>query len=578
MKRAIFLRTFGGYVLIIVLLTGLILLTAFGSIRSRTLDILAASQERLARALEPTVTGALKQEDFSGLESYFRSFGRKTQDRLTLIRADGVVQADSEEDPQRMENHRFRPEVVTALEGRVGRALRHSDTLGVEMLYVAIPLPDQGTPWGCLRVSTFVRDIDANLGGLKRKIAETAGGIALLALVLAFFVARSYTRPIARMIAVAGKISAGDFKERVYLRRRDELGQLASSLNTMSERTGRLVAELTSQKEEIQGIIEAMEEGLLVIEPDDTIGLSNPALRRIFPAADPGSLHYWEAVRNSKLSELIQLARKEKRALLDRVAVHDRIYLVHASYIAPLNHVVATLHDITDLAAVEQVKKDLVANVSHELQTPLTAIKGYAETLEAEAGTKDREYLAIIIRNTDRLIAIVRDLLVLSELEEIGARTAPPPMQPVDLKALVENAARIFEPRAKAKGLAFRIEAPDGMPRLQGDAYRLEQMVINLVDNAVKYTDKGEVAIRLKAAGDSAVLEVEDSGPGIAESQLPRIFERFYVVDKSRSRSLGGTGLGLSIVKHIVLMHRGRIEVQSRLGRGTTFRVFLPLS
>jgi two-component system phosphate regulon sensor histidine kinase PhoR len=583
MKRSIFLKTFGGYVLIILVLVGSILLSAFGYVRSRTVEILAASQERLARALGPTVTADMARGDLSDLESYFRAFEKQTRDRLTLIDAEGVVLADSEEDPARMENHRFRPEVVAALEGRVGRALRHSDTLGAEMLYVALPLTEGGKVTGCLRVSTFVRDIDHTLAGVKRKMAQTAGAIGFLALILAFFVARGYTRPIGRMIAVSRKVAGGDFKDRIYLRRRDELGQLASSLNAMSERLGNLVSELTSQKEEIQGILSAMEEGLAVVEPDDRIGLANPSFERIFPGTPPVGKPYWEAVRNTKFNALIQRAREERKSALDQVPVQDRVYLVHASYIAPLDHVVATLHDITELASLEEVKRDLVANVSHELQTPLTAIKGYAETLEAEADDKSRDYLKIILRNTDRLIAIVRDLLLLSELEDlqagaIGPRAGAggPPFEPVDLGTVLGNVIRIFEPRAREKGLALRLETADALPRVMGDPFKLEQMVINLVDNALKYTEKGGVTVRLKPGAGSVVLEVEDTGPGIPEAHQSRIFERFYVVDKSRSRSLGGTGLGLSIVKHIVLMHRGTIAVDSREGVGTTFRVTLP--
>lgn len=578
MKRCIFLKTFGGYILIIILLVLLILVAAFGFIRGRTLDSQAANQERLARALESHVMALLDRGDLAGLEAYFQGFQRQTRDRLTFIRPDGVVVADSERDPARMENHRFRPEVMEALDGKVGRSLRLSDTLRTEMLYVALPVYQQGQLAGCLRVSSFAHDIDATLSGLKRKITETAALITALALILAFFISRSYTRPIGRMIDASRKIAKGDFKAKVYLRGRDELAQLGASLNAMSDRIGGLFTELTSQKEEIRGIIDAMEEGLAVVEPDEKIGLANPSFRRIFPSSAPEGRYYWEAVRNTKFNDLVQRSRRERKAQLDRVAVQDRTYLVHASHIAPLNHTVVTLLDITELASIERVKRDLVANVSHELQTPLTAIKGYTETLEAEADEKSRNYLKIILRNTDRLIAIVRDLLLLSELEDLQEKPSALVLEPVDLGTLIENTIKIFEPRAREKGLRLSFEAAGAILRVVGDPFKLEQMVINLIDNALKYTEKGGVTVRLKPGQSSAVLEVEDTGVGIPEEHLPRIFERFYVVDKSRSRSLGGTGLGLSIVKHIVLMHRGKIEVDSRLGLGTKFTITLPLS
>ncbi len=578
MKRSIFFKTFGSYFLIIVLLVFLILVTAFGFIRRRTLDSQAANQERLARALELSVVGLLDRGDLAGLEGYFQGFQKQTQDRLTFIRPDGTVLADSQENPERMENHRFRPEIVEALDGKVGRSLRLSDTLRAKMLYVALPVYRQGMLVGCLRVSSFVHDIDATLSGLKRKITETAVVITALALILAFFVSRSYTRPIGRMIDASRKIAKGDFKAKVYLRGRDELAQLGASLNAMSDRIGGLFTELTSQKEEIRGIIDAMEEGLAVVEPDEKIGLANPSFRRIFRLAAPEGKYYWEAVRNTKFNALVKKARKEKRPLIERIILEDRIYLVHASYVAPVDHAVVTLLDITELASIERVKRDLVANVSHELQTPLTAIKGYAETLEAEANETSLNYLRIILRNTDRLIAIVRDLLLLSELEDLQEKPSALVLEPVDLGTLIENTIKIFEPRARDKGLRLSFEAAGAILRVVGDPFKLEQMVINLIDNALKYTEKGGVMVRLKPGQGLAVLEVEDTGVGIPEEHLPRIFERFYVVDKSRSRSLGGTGLGLSIVKHIVLMHRGKIEVDSRLGLGTKFTIALPLS
>jgi two-component system phosphate regulon sensor histidine kinase PhoR len=577
MKRSIFLKTFGGYLLIIVLLVALVLITAFGYIGRRFLDNQAADQVKMAWALEPTVAAYLDRNALVETEAFFRRFEKQNQVRLTLIRPDGTVLADSQENPERMENHRFRPEVVQALEGRVGRSLRFSDTLRAEMLYIALPLFKEGRVVALLRVSTFVRDIDLTMAGLKRRITETALLITALALVLAFFITRGYTRPIRKMIEASKRIAGGDFEAKVYLRSRDELGQLGASLNAMNDRIRTLFSEVTAQREEIQGILGSMEEGLLVVEPDERIGLANPSFGRMFPVANPAGKYYWEVLRNSKLSDLVERSRREKKSQLDRITLQERTYLVHASYIPNIDQVVLTVHDITDMASLERLKKDLIANVSHELQTPLTSIKGYAETLEADANGTGLNYLKIILRNTDRLIAIVRDLLLLSELEDTQDKASAPPFEPVDLKSLVANILKIFDPKARDKGLTLAFEAAPGPTTVTGDAFRLEQMIINLLDNAVKYTEKGGVTIRLAADKGSAVLEVVDTGVGIPEEHLPRLFERFYVVDKSRSRSLGGTGLGLSIVKHIVLMHRGEISVKSELGRGTTFSVRLPL-
>lgn len=578
MKRSIFLKTFGGYLLIIVLLVFLILVTAFGFIGRRFLDNQASAQEKLARALEPAVLDYLNRNAPAEMEVFFQKFEKQTQVRLTLIRPDGMVLADSQENSARMENHRFRPEVVQALEGRLGRSLRFSDTLRTDMLYIALSIVKDGQVVAVLRVSTFVRDINVTQAGLKRRITGTALVITALALALAFFITRGYTRPIRKMIEASKRIAAGDFEAKVYLRNRDELGQLGASLNAMNDRIRTLFSEVSAQKEEIQGIIGSIEEGLLVVTPDEKIGLANQSFRRIFPVADPVGKYYWEAVRNAKFNDLVQRSRRERKSHHDRITLQERTYLVQASYIPNIDRVAVTVHDITDMASLERLKKELIANVSHELQTPLTSIKGYAETLEAEANGTSLNYLQIIIRNTDRLIAIVRDLLLLSELEDIQDKASAPPFETVDLKLLVDNILKIFDQKAGDKGLALTFEAGPGPIVVSGDSFKLEQMIINLLDNAVKYTEKGGVTVRLAADKGSAVLEVEDTGVGIPEEHLPRIFERFYVVDKSRSRSLGGTGLGLSIVKHIVLLHRGEINVENRPGRGTRFLVRLPLA
>ncbi len=233
-----------------------------------------------------------------------------------------------------------------------------------------------------------------------------------------------------------------------------------------------------------------------------------------------------------------------------------------------------TLHDITEIRALEKAKKDFVVNVSHELRTPLTAIKGFLETIEPRAEEENRPYLEIISRNTDRLIAIVQDLLVLSELEERGSKIDK---IGVELKPMAESILKMFEKRAADKGLALSLEAFPHLPLLQADPGQMEGLLINLIDNAVKYTEKGSVTVRLSAREAQMLIEVEDTGPGIGAEHLPHVFERFYVVDKSRSKKLGGTGLGLSIVKHIVLAHKGSVSVKSRVGQGTTFSVLLPL-
>jgi two-component system phosphate regulon sensor histidine kinase PhoR len=270
--------------------------------------------------------------------------------------------------------------------------------------------------------------------------------------------------------------------------------------------------------------------------------------------------------------ELIRRVKEEKKTRIEEVLFGEKSILCRAAFLPAQDGVVVTLDDITEMQNLARIKKDFVLNVAHELRTPLTAIKGYAETLEDEAGDRGRQYVLTIIRHTDRLIRVVEDLISLATLEEKGVAFET---EKIDLKEIAENVVKIFEPRAKEKNLDLRLEAAD-LPPVEGDPFRLEQMLVNLIDNAVKYTEKGAVRVGLKKEPGGVAIEVVDTGIGILEDDLGRVFERFYVVDKSRSRKAGGTGLGLSIVKHIVLLHGGRIDLKSIPGVGSTFRVFLP--
>jgi two-component system phosphate regulon sensor histidine kinase PhoR len=280
-------------------------------------------------------------------------------------------------------------------------------------------------------------------------------------------------------------------------------------------------------------------------------------------------------VRKPKIQEFIARLQAERARLSGEVRADEKTLLCTGGPLDDRGGVVLTVHDITDLKNIEIVKKDFIVNASHELRTPLAAILGATETLEESPGKINAFSLEILKRHAERLRAIVEDLLKLAEIEEKGYRLERVAVDPGEL---VGNVARILAPRLKEKGLALRVEAPEGMPRLNADPFLLEQMLLNLVDNAIKYTERGEIVISLAADARDGLLVVRDTGAGIPAEHLPRIFERFYVVDKSRSRRVGGTGLGLSIVKHIVQLHGGTISVASEVGRGTTFTVRLPLA
>jgi two-component system phosphate regulon sensor histidine kinase PhoR len=474
-----------------------------------------------------------------------------------------------------MESHRYRPEIQEALEGRVGKSLRYSSTLKEKMLYVALPLQKGGRIQGVLRVSLFVRDIDLLLSALKKNMALMASLIILLFLVLAFFISRNITRPIRELTLASRRVARGDFQGRVHLRSQDEFHDLGLAFNFMTGRIKALFEDLSRKKDELDSIISSIPEGIVTLDKEGKISFSNQSFKDfVGNEAIEGKL-YWEVFRKPDLWGVVEKAKQEGRTVADEMMFDDKAYVCLAVPLPLRSEIIVMLHDITHIKKLGQVKKDFVTNVSHELRTPLTAIKGYVETLETEIGPEQKGYVDIIKRNIERLINIVTDLLTLSQVEE---KSVALEIEEVDVRTLAEYAFKIFEPRAREKNLSMELRAEPHLPRLKGDPFRLEQVLINLIDNAVKYTERGTITISLRPQNNNVIFEVEDTGTGISQEHLDRIFERFYVIDKSRSRKMGGTGLGLSIVKHIVQLHNGQIQVESSPGKGTKFTVILPYS
>ncbi|MEN6559811.1 MAG: ATP-binding protein [Acidobacteriota bacterium] len=575
MKKTLFLRFFLGYAAVIVLLAAAVLIVAPPLLQTHHNQERAADLKHMAYLLEgqvlPHVTGAATGD----LEALITDLGRKTGARITVIGPDGAVLADSEKEPRDMENHLFRPEIQASLRGETQTSIRRSSTLKADMMYLSIPLRDRGRIAGALRLSLFMKDIEAVLKAFRRDLWRVVGLVTLIAFVLAFFLTRSVAKPVREVIDASKRVAAGDFDVRVSTRRSGELRDHALAFNAMAGRLKDMFGEIRLQNEEIVSILASIREGLCVLDGDARIVLCNASFLRLAGRDAPQGLHFWEVVRSSSAMELVRKAREGGGGAAGEVVLGERAYYCSIARLAEADRLVLTLHDVTEFRALEKTKRDFVANVTHELKTPLTAIKGFVETMEPRTEAENRPYLEIIGRNTDRLIAIVEDLLVLSELEAPGMK---PVKEDLDARPLAGNILKLFERRAADKGIRLVLEAPPGLPAVEADRVQLEGLLLNLVDNAVKYTDRGTVTVRLGAKEGRFVVEVADTGVGIDADHLPHIFERFYVADKSRSRKLGGTGLGLSIVKHIAQAHGGGVSVRSRLGEGTTVTVELPLA
>jgi two-component system, OmpR family, phosphate regulon sensor histidine kinase PhoR len=515
--------------------------------------------------------------------------------RLTLIAADGTAIADSGVPPSelpRVENHARRPEVVAALAGRVGRATRRSATIDAPLLYVALPVEGSGSVRGVVRLALPLTEVSQSFTNAHRVLI--GGGLVALAFAagIGIFVAGRVTRPVVEMEGIARQMAEGRFDRRVPVRSPDEIGALGRALNVMASSLVDKISDLEQERAKVTAILDAMIEGVIAVDGHDHVLTMNERARAIFglPTRGEGK-SFMEVVRNSDLHALLRAIRvAEPGAVSQRevrlLAPSSRTVQVSAVPLAltgddPGVGVVLVLHDVTELRRLEQMRTEFVANVSHELRTPLTAIQGYLETLlggALEEREHARRFLDIAFRHTERLGRLLNDLTDLSNIELNKVKLA---LAPVSVEEMIESVLAIMQPRAEARRVTLTAEVTRDLPHALADHDRLSQILINLVENAVKYTpDGGRVTVRASAAVTAGlvVVEVIDSGIGIPPQDLPRITERFYRVDKARSRDLGGTGLGLAIVKHLVIAHGGELTIESPGGQGTTVRFTLPVA
>ena len=576
MKRRIFLRVFLGYAVVSLLA---VLVFAFYTrelARRISHDALTRGLESAARAALVPVAPLMANGRSPALDALVAAVAREGHVRLTVIDPRGVVLADSEQDPARMENHSNRPEVVQAMTGAVGTSQRFSGTVRRWLLYVAVPVRGAGgAVRGIVRTSAAAEELEAFS-------AQELGSLILFSLLLlaacllsSLAFSRTLTSPLRDLTQVVELFAAGDFGARLHLRRGDELRALAESFNTMGERVQRLFEERARRAQELDGIFSSVQQGIVLLDRDGRIVRSNKGFEKLAASTPVDGKTLWEVMRAPRLTELVQQVRQGGARQTDEVEIGARSVLCTVEQMGGREELVVVLNDITDLRRLEEVKRDFVVNASHELRTPLTSIVGSLEMLEGTLTGDAARWVETIRRNAERMAAIVQDLLQLSGLE---ARGSAPAAEQVDVARLLRDVTGMFVPRAEAQGLSLELTVAPGLPTITADSYLLEQVLVNLIDNALKYTEKGDVKVQAMPHQDGVRIAVSDTGIGIPEESLARIFERFYVVDKSRSRKLGGTGLGLAIVKHIVQTHSGTIEVESSPGRGTRFTVTLPSS
>jgi two-component system phosphate regulon sensor histidine kinase PhoR len=587
-RRRLVAQLFPSYLIIVLLALLAVTWYVSQAWRHSFLSQTAADLTVRADLVIPQFQELLRPLNAEAVDRLCKELGQLSHTRLTVILPSGKVVGDSSKNPALMDNHGDRPEIQQALKGRIGISTRHSYTEEIPMMYVAAPVIDQGRVIGVLRASLPVAFIGRVLNGIYFKVALGGIGAALLAALLSLLMARRLSRPLEEMKQVAQRFAQGDLRVKVPVPTSDELASLAEALNYMAAQLDQRIRTIIRQRQEQEAVLASMVEGVMAVDQRERLITLNQAGARLL-GVDPAAARERplpEVVRNPDLQNFVTRALASPRQLDGEIIFRDndrdRLLQVRGTTLRDLQGkafgALIVLNDVTRLRRLEQARRDFVANVSHELKTPITSIKGFVETL-LDGAMREPEnalsFLQIIARHADRLNEIIDDLLSLSRIEQ-DSEQGKIALTPGRIKEVLKNAIQVCRERAAAKDITIDLTCPDDLTA-EINAQLLEQAVVNLIDNAVKYSPaKHPVHVEAREELGELLILVQDQGPGIAPEHLPRLFERFYRVDAGRSRKVGGTGLGLAIVKHIAQAHEGYVTLQSAPGRGSTFFIHLP--
>lgn len=518
-----------------------------------------------------------------------------TEDRITIIAPDGTVLADNWAERLGnavLENHANRPEFKAALSGEPIFFQRFSETMQREMLYYAVPVVQDGKIIAVLRLSFSLKSVHEQMDKTRRFLFTTALLAILLSLPFVYLLATAVTRPVQKLKAAANRLASGDLTESVPAEGSREFQDLAEAFNRMASQLGETIESIKQEHSRTESLLSKMVEGVLALDERGKALFANSAFCEM-AGLTMEKLHgrsYLEIVRSDQLADYIATLLQEggtsgpldAQEIILFGPIGERIFSVQASRIRGEGTSVALIlvfHDITGIKKVEQIRKDFVANVGHELRTPLTALKGSTEILLDGAYKNPDEckkFIEIMDKQLQNIQNLVGDMLQLASVEDTTKQVRK---EPVDLPSFIEDAVAVVQPLAQKKHQTLKTILPKDTISLNIDSNQIGNALINLLDNAIKYTeDGGRIELGVHQEPEHLMIEVSDNGPGIPQDQLSRIFERFYRVDKSRSREMGGTGLGLAIAKHAVENHGGTITVNSQPGRGSTFTIRLPLT
>lgn len=560
-------------------------------LRSQLVDRLRVTAQMIGHSARPYFREDLSLEERRALQASIHQIGDETGTRLTLVLPDGRVLADSAlqsgEQVKELDNHGDRPELASALNQGEGRSNRYSATLDNKLLYLAVAINDEdGRLLGVARSALPTEQVDALAAKGRRPVAMFVLGMAIVGSLATRLLLARIIDPLLVINRAVNRMSAGELGHHIQIPNRDELGTLAQSFNQLNDDLKRRIDQIRERGEQLETVLGGMVEGVVAVDDQSRILFANAAAGKLFafrPDATLGKpLH--TLIRDSNMHKSIHEAMTRRQDVNAEIEVLDRQRTTVSLHAAPLPGepcpgVVVVMYDITRIRRLEQLRQEFVANVSHELKTPLSAIKAYAETLlngaihDPENNTR---FLGRIESQADRLNQLIMDLISLAKIES-GEEAFD--VGDVVLGTAVQNCLEGNLAAARAKQISLVADGPRSPIVVRADDEAIRQILENLVNNAIKYTpNEGTVTIRWRVDGAMAVVDVADTGIGIKKSHHERLFERFYRVDKARSRELGGTGLGLSIVKHLVQFFGGSVGVTSEVGKGTTFTVRLPLS
>lgn len=586
-KRRLFWQIYPSYLLITLISLLAVTWYASRSTRHLYLEQITLDLEARARLCQEQILRHTDPLDPEKVDEIVKRMGRTAATRITVILPSGKVVGDSDEDPATMDNHADRSEFIDALSGNRGTSIRHSRTLENDLMYVAVPVKRGEHTDVVIRTSIPLSAIDETISAIRTKIVFGGVTIAIFAAILGLFVSRRITRPIRQIRSWAESIARGQYRHKPSISASEEIEALAVSLGQMAEELRERIDTVIRQRNEIEAVLSSMAEGVMAIDMEERLINMNEAAARMLGAhavAVQGR-SIQEVVRSTMLHQFVAdtlSSRKPTEKDIPMSTIGELIVNCHGTLLRDAGGrqigALVVLNDVTRLRRLENIRREFVANVSHELKTPITAIKGFVETLRDGAvknpSDADR-FLAIIDKHVGRLEAIIEDLLSLSRIEQEAEMGG---IERIDsrISDILRTAVQVCHIRADGKRIRIETSCPEEI-RAWVDPPLLEQAVVNLLDNAIKYSEEGkQVRVEALEGDHEIVISVRDQGCGIEKRHLSRLFERFYRVDKARSRQLGGTGLGLAIAKHIVQAHSGRLTVESTVGKGSAFSIHLP--